>query len=84
MSKYEPRYCSVPDLFGFREWFESNFKDVCKEHDMHYVMKDITMIQADTKAIHAISNIKPWFGAICLASYPLVLPVALWYWYIKN
>ena len=31
------RYCTMPKLpFGFREWFESKFGDLCEIHDADY------------------------------------------------
>lgn len=30
------RYCTVPAILGFREWFECMFKPFCKAHDEAY------------------------------------------------
>lgn len=39
--------CTFPNIFGFREWFEARFKDLCDEHDLHYVLRDVPKTLAD-------------------------------------
>jgi hypothetical protein len=34
-----PRYCTLPkDPFGFRNWYEKKFGDLCKLHDEAYAI----------------------------------------------
>ena len=31
------RHCTVPNIFGFRKWFESQYGLLCEQHDTAYV-----------------------------------------------
>lgn len=33
------RYCTIPEIFGLRSWFETRFSDLCKQHDAVYVQR---------------------------------------------
>ncbi len=44
------RYCTVPSILGFREWFEKQYGDLCEVHDREYVDKGC-LICADIKFI---------------------------------
>lgn len=78
------RRCSVPDIGGFREWFERNFGDLCDPHNDHYDRKDVSMVQADIEFIGTVMARKWWFGLTMLAVYPVVIYIPLYYWYVKN
>lgn len=41
------RYCTIPEIFGLREWYEKRFGDLCKAHDESYVIRHISRWQAD-------------------------------------
>ena len=30
------RYCTIPEIFGVREWYEKNFGICCMAHDAEY------------------------------------------------
>lgn len=37
MSDKNPiRLCTMPKIFGFRDWFESQYGDLCEVHDASY------------------------------------------------
>ena len=50
------RYCTIPALFGLRRWFEARFKGGCKTHDIDYVDRIITRLEADLKMKRYIEN----------------------------
>lgn len=33
------RYCTAPNILGFREWFTKRFNSACKKHDEAYLKK---------------------------------------------
>jgi hypothetical protein len=39
--------CSLPKVFGLKDWFDSRFNDCCEWHDERYVKRDCWKIQAD-------------------------------------
>jgi len=41
------RKCTIPAIFGLREWFERKFGGLCAAHDDAYVKRDGLRIVAD-------------------------------------
>jgi hypothetical protein len=39
--------CSLPRLFGIKQWFDDRFQDCCAWHDERYVARDCWKIHAD-------------------------------------
>jgi hypothetical protein len=38
--RYTSRKCTVPALFGLREWYEDRFSRICQVHDKEYLKVD--------------------------------------------
>lgn len=49
MPENKRRYCTIPEIFGVRGWFEKRFGDLCDEHDKDYVEKTVSRKEADKK-----------------------------------
>jgi len=59
------RYCTVPAIFGFRDWFEGRFGDLCEQHDELYVWRKGTQHQADCGLASGIMQRGcPWLAVI--------------------
>lgn len=62
------RYCTIPTIFGLRDWFETRFGDLCEEHDRRYIEREGTQRDADL--------------AMCAGmverGYPLLAGVTYW------
>lgn len=41
------RYCTVPEIFNLRKWFEKSFGSACQQHDYYYAKKSTTRYTAD-------------------------------------
>lgn len=43
------RYCTMPNIPYFRDWFEKNFGDLCEKHDKAYALnaEKLKPIKAD-------------------------------------
>ena len=53
------RYCTVPKIFGLREWFEGKFGDLCKVHDEDYAQGYLfggCKTCKDLKFVHGIAQ----------------------------
>ena len=78
-------HCSVPDIGKFRTWFNENFHDICEEHDIHYTLHDVWMLEADLKAIRRIVRRRPdkavFLMAILVIFIWYIYPVAIYRWY---
>lgn len=75
------RYCSFPkDPFGFRDWYESQFGDLCKTHDEAYALGYKTggcKLCADFKFAYGIAS----RGHGTLAILSLIAVQAPWLWW---
>lgn len=47
------RYCTIPAIFGLREWFEHRHHEICKKHDEEYVatLNPFKKLWSDVKVI---------------------------------
>ena len=39
--------CTVPPIFGLKNWFDARFDDLCVIHDMNYKFQVLPKLQAD-------------------------------------
>ena len=85
------RYCSIPDVFNLRKWFEKNFGEVCKYHDTLYANKIISRYEADKILFtHMISKVQEKsvlsrrviYYPTCAATF-IVVRLFGWYRYSK-
>ena len=74
------RYCTVPAIFGLREWFEERFHEGCKQHDIDYIVQDITRKEADLRLLQSmIGKGHPLLGLITY--YGFLRPLGWLYWH---
>ena len=52
------RYCTIPSLFNLRNWFEKNFGDLCEQHDLDYVIRAGSRVEADKKFKEKFGELK--------------------------
>ena len=70
------RYCTMPNIPFFRDWFESKFSDLCYMHDCQYAMH-FGKFQADRIFVKNIINRGYWWLAL-----PVFLAINLpWVWF---
>jgi hypothetical protein len=62
------RYCSIPEMFNLRKWFEKNFSNACAMHDKLYEKRELSRLQCDivlykymNDAIKSKNIISKWF-----------------------
>jgi len=75
------RYCTLPkDPFGFREWFEKKFGDLCKTHDEEYFIgyrQGGCKLCSDLKFVLGIAN-----RGYCLLAMATLFAVQMpWLWW---
>lgn len=56
MTKKARRYCTVPKVFGLRDWFVSRFNDLCKEHDRRYQNREGYQLHADWQMVKGMAK----------------------------
>lgn len=72
------RYCTIPKIFGFREWFENHFGDLCEIHDIQYIEKNITRKDSDLQFVRGMRN--RGYPILAFFSYLVIRPVGWFYW----
>lgn len=73
------RKCTIPKIFGLREWFESRFGDLCEYHDLAYVERKGLRIVADYQFAKGM-----WMRGYRWLAVPSFLAVYMFgwlYWY---
>jgi hypothetical protein len=73
------RKCTVPKLFGFREWFEERFGDLCAAHDDAYVNRSGSQIAADW--VFAKGMWQRGYGWLAIPSFIVIASFGWLYWY---
>lgn len=73
------RYCTTPDIFGFREWFEKRFHYICEEHDKDYTEMVIPRRAADRKVL--LGMIEKDYLFFGLFVYFYLRAFGWFYWY---
>lgn len=75
-----PRHCSVPEICGFREWFEKKFGDLCAAHDAAY--KDpYVACRRKIDCILAGNIFCRGYPVLAIATYIFVRGVGWTYWH---
>jgi len=76
------RYCTIPAIFGFRQWFESRFRDLCIKHDRRYVERKLLKWHVDMVFVaHMVRRGKHYTPLAIGAWVMFWSPIGLWYWY---
>lgn len=76
------RYCTLPAIFGLRDWFEQRFGELCREHDERYVARDVTKWEADASLFRGMVRRGKRYLPIAVAAWVFCWsPIGLWYWY---
>lgn len=76
------RYCTIPKVFGLRQWFEYRFSDVCKVHDEVYEARRGSKFKADWELAKGIAKRGlPYYPVAALAFLACQTPFGFWYWY---
>lgn len=73
------RYCTLPEIFGFRDWFEESFSDLCIEHDRLYQSRIGSIWKADYIFVKGM-----WcrgYKLLAIATYIFLLLFGWLYWY---
>lgn len=79
-----PRYCTLPALFGLREWFEDRFSAECKKHDDRYVARTTTKWRADAELFKGMVSKGNRYIPVAVAAWLFCWsPIGLWYWYTE-
>lgn len=73
--------CTVPKLFGFRDWFESKFKALCDDHDALY-LKRVWKIKWMADFLISAQIAERGYVALAIAAfiYNAVLGTPYWLW----
>lgn len=45
------RYCTVPEIFNLRKWFEKSFHHACQFHDKLYAAQRTSRLKADIELV---------------------------------
>ena len=74
--------CSLPRLFGLKEWFDNRFGDLCDWHDERYVKRDCWKIQADLAVSVMIAKRRPHYIPLGVGAFIMLTinPVAYRMW----
>lgn len=75
------RYCTMPKVPWFRDWFEEKFGDLCKTHDEDYY-KGKCKLCSDIAFVKGIFSRGYWFltpFVFIFINMPWV-----WYWYLRR
>ena len=73
------RKCTIPKIFGIREWWELRFSALCEVHDAHYTEKKISRISADY--IYSKGMWEKDYKLLSALSYSGLRAVGWVYWY---
>lgn len=70
------RYCTMPNIPFFRDWYEKKFSSLCKQHDDDYETKKCKLC-SDTKMVKAMYS----KGYYILGSLTFIAVNLPWVWY---
>lgn len=71
--------CSVPRLFGLRDWFENRFGHLCDRHDRDYMTKTVGKWKADMRFVRGMWALD--YRALAVLSWlAFQTPWAWWLW----
>lgn len=74
----KPRYCTLPAIFGLREWFEKRFGDLCFDHDLAYIARSGKW-GADMTLIRGMIDRGYWWVAV--PTFLFLITFGVWYYY---
>ena len=75
------RYCTIPAIFGLREWYKSRFNDLCMAHDYAYEVQS-GKLKADYTMLCGMTQRGYFFVAIPTAVF--LLTVGNIYYYLVD
>lgn len=73
------RNCTIPKIFGLREWWEGRFGDLCALHDYDYDMKEVSRFEAD--AYYARGMWGKGYRSLAVVSFAGLTLFGWLYWY---
>lgn len=75
--------CTLPNLFGLKEWFDKHFEAECEWHDLRYVLRDIPKTIADIIVAWRIGRKYKWSAPVGIVALFVLLtfPRAYKIWY---
>lgn len=72
--------CTVPKLFGMKDWFEKRFGDLCEAHDYWYVHRTMSKWEADKRLARGMW--KRGYKTLSVITFiACQTPYAFWLWY---
>lgn len=78
------RYCTIPEIFGLRDWFEARFAEHCKRHDERYQKREVTKLQADLELAGGMVAVGRCYIPLAVATFVFCWsPIGLWYWFTE-
>lgn len=75
------RYCTIPQVFGLREWYDARFNDLCKEHDDAYIARS-GKLKADYKLVKGM--VQRGYPVVASLTGIFVLTVGTVYYYLVD
>ncbi len=75
------RYCTIPAIFGLREWYKSRFNDLCMAHDYAYIARS-GKLKADYKLVKGMA--KRGYPVVAVLTGVFVLTVGTVYYYLVD
>lgn len=79
------RKCTIPAIFGLREWFESRFGDLCAAHDESYIAQEggeLARFRADYALAKGMWQRGYWW--LALPTQVLLSTVGWYWWWFKE
>lgn len=77
--KLKNRQCTIPQILGFRIWFEKRFGECCAEHDTNYVERKISRLAADQRLKICMS--KKGYPLLASLTYYGFVRLLGWIWW---
>lgn len=77
-NKNSPRTCTIPKIFGLRDWFENRFGDLCERHDFEYSNRTGKW-SADMRLVRGMWDRGYWWLAV--PTFLFVNTIGIFYYY---
>jgi len=76
------RYCTLPNIPFFRDWFEGKFGELCKRHDLGYFTGDCKLCHDKEFAVNIAKKGHPVLAIFVFAA--VNLPWVWFEWYYSK